>query len=430
MFNIIKATPAATHLDFDLTGAGYDGNPHGVVVTVNSAYTGMGAITVKYTGTNGTTYGPAATPPTDRGTYAVTVDIAAGSNFNAVTGLLLPGDFSIGKVTPTENHLDFTLPANVTYDGTPQSVAVALISGYSGMGAITVKYTGTNGTTYGPSATPPVNAGTYAVTADIAAGSNFNAVTGLPLTGDFIIDKATPDIEALGVTADLSKAPVRITVPGSVTGLGAITVKYNGSTTVPGAPGTYEVTIDIAEGDNYTATTGIVIGYLSIPEPPSIHREVILPQIPGATTDPPAGRYYVESGEDFVFTLYPDAENSQLTLFVTAGRVFDENGGGVTWTANEDGSYTVRIRQIRENVTISFGFATGNSVIDGGTRVWSHAGALYTSAARDSEARIYRLSGVLLKIIPLAAGETVRTPLPRGFYIIASGRDRYKVRIF
>jgi hypothetical protein len=163
--------------------------------------------------------------------------------------------------------------------------------------------------------------------------------------------------------------------------------------------------------------------------PPSIRREVTLPHIPGATTDPPAGTYYIDSGEDFIFTVYPDPANSLLTLFVTAGRIFDENGGGVTWTANGDGSYTVRIRQIRENITVSVSFSTGNSAIDGGTQVWSHADALYIASPRDGEARIYSLSGVLMKIIPFAAGETVRTQLPGGFYIVVSGRERYKVMV-
>jgi uncharacterized repeat protein (TIGR02543 family) len=46
-------------------------------------------------------------------------------------------------------------------------------SRYSGMGAITVKYDG--------SVAPPVNAGKYAVTVDISAGTNFGSASGLEL---------------------------------------------------------------------------------------------------------------------------------------------------------------------------------------------------------------------------------------------------------
>ncbi|MDR1116128.1 MAG: hypothetical protein LBL33_08305 [Tannerella sp.] len=32
-------------------------------------------------------------------------------------------------------------------------------------------------------------------------------------------------------------------------------------------------------------------------------RQIILPQVAGVTTDPPAGTYHVESQHDFIFTL-------------------------------------------------------------------------------------------------------------------------------
>jgi hypothetical protein len=171
-FTITKATPAAAHLDVDLTGAVYDGRLHAIPApAVASPYSGMGAVTVKYNGS--------ATPPTDAGTYTVTVDIdGSGANFAAATGLA-PGTFTIAKATPAAEHLDVDL-TDAVYDGLPHAIpAPTVASPYSGMGVITVKYDG--------SAAVPTETGTYAVTADIdGSGANFDAVTGLAL-GAFTI---------------------------------------------------------------------------------------------------------------------------------------------------------------------------------------------------------------------------------------------------
>jgi hypothetical protein len=403
-----------------VTGVTFDGIETGDLFVLNTDYSVTSAAFTDVNAGSGRTVRMTVTLKNT--TTANNYNLTNGTNYD-LTGQ------SIGKANIT---VSGGTVASKTYDGTTAATITGLtFGGLAGGESLDIN------TDYTVSAafTDP-NAGSnktvrIAVTLlNTPKTGNYNLnVTNFDLTGQSI-EKAVPDLEALGVTADLSRAPVRITVPDDVAGLGVITVKYGGSTAIPGSPGTYEVTIDIAEGTNYAAATGIVIGDYIVFPPPSIPRAVIIPQIPGATTDPPAGTYYVDSGEDFVFTLTPDPANSLLTLFVTAGRLFDENGGGVTWTANGDGSYTVRIRQIRENISVSVSFSTGNSVIDGGTQVWAHAGTLYIAAPRDGEARIYTLSGVLMKIIPFAAGETVRTQLPDGFYIVVSGRERYKVMVF
>ncbi|GHV50019.1 hypothetical protein FACS1894181_10010 [Bacteroidia bacterium] len=53
------------------------------------------------------------------------------------------------------------------------------------------------------------------------------------------------------------------TVTGAA-GMGTVTVKYNGSTTVPTNAGTYAVTADITVGTNYTAATGVSLGSYTI----------------------------------------------------------------------------------------------------------------------------------------------------------------------
>jgi hypothetical protein len=178
-----KATPAAKHLSYSLPAIfAHDGLPHSVPVTMSSGYDGMGAITVKY--------GGSLSAPTDTGTYAVTVDVVEDKNFFAATGLWL-GTLTIGKATPTLEHLQYALPYTVVYDGSPHSVSVTPKPGCSGMGDIAVKYNG--------SPTAPTNAGEYAITVDVAGGASFLSAAELSL-GTLTIGKATPAAKHMSYT--------------------------------------------------------------------------------------------------------------------------------------------------------------------------------------------------------------------------------------
>ena len=86
------------------------------------------------------------------------------------------------QITPTASVLIYNI-SPATYNGSPQGIGIAAAPGIIGLGAITVKYNG--------SATVPKDAGTYAITVDIAEGSNYAAATGISL-GNYIIDKAEP----------------------------------------------------------------------------------------------------------------------------------------------------------------------------------------------------------------------------------------------
>jgi hypothetical protein len=265
-------------------------------------------------------------------------------------------------------------------------------------------------------AVPSSPAGTYPITVSGGTAANYA----------FVYVSGTLTVTELSF--DLTKLPVEVTVPGGVTGLGDITVRYNGRTTVPTEPGTYEITVDIAAGTTYAGATGLVVGTVTIPEPvypPPTLREVILPSLPGLTTDPPAGSYYLPGGSDFVFTLTPAAAQAALTPVVKTGRTNDA-GDGIEITPNADGTYTVRIRQVRQPLTVIIDFTTATATVDG-NRVWSHAGTLHITATTATEARIYSVSGGLAKSIPVAAGETVSAPLPAGFYVVVLGGKPYKV---
>jgi hypothetical protein len=268
-----------------------------------------------------------------------------------------------------------------------------------------------------------LNAGTYTATGTV---SNSNINTSFDVS--FEVNKATPTVEylefKLGEVA-FRGVPLGIDTPVLVdpyTGLGAITVKYNGVARLPDEPGTYTVTIDIAEGANFTAATNLLLGRLTIlepPPPPTIIRRIILPKVQGATTDPPAGTYSIVSGSDFVFTLIP-LDSSAETPVVTSGREEKYNiDGGVICMPNGDGSYTVRILQIRQNISIGIAFDGANATtLVEGTRVWSYGSRVYITAARSGEARIYNLAGIRVKTLALPAGETVSETLATGLYIV------------
>jgi hypothetical protein len=421
--DIDRITPTPAALDFTLSDVAYDGLAHQVTVTPASGVAGLGAITVYYNGIS--------TPPTAAGTYAVTVDIAGdGTNYLAAPGLTL-GSYTITGATPPATAFNFDLPP-VTYDGKPHPVTVAAKPGIVGLGAITaIKY---NGSTDVPTA-----AGTYTVTIDLATGANYAATANLPL-GSFTIAKATPTLAALDFTlGDIACTgtpyPVPVIPAKDIAGLGAITVYYNGSTTIPIDPGEYTVTIDIAAGDNYAAITGLPLGTFTIQEPPipvPTHFRVLLPSAPGLTTDPPAGTYNVNRGSNFTFTLTPDVPSADGTppqVQTTRPTPDLPNASGIRITPNENGSYTVVIIGIRQDIEITLAVAgsksdpTDNaSVAAAGLKVYTAPSAIVIANSRPDAPtlRIYSLAGTLVRLTTVPPG-TARLAVPSGIYIVTDG---------
>jgi formylglycine-generating enzyme required for sulfatase activity len=168
--NALTVAPIAPVLaDFTVSGTGvftYDGNPKTVTVTAKEDKT-IGTITVKYNGSE--------TAPSNAGTYPVTIDVTADTNYTVVNGLSV-GTLAINKATPTASDFEF---GNLTQTfGSVTTVTITPKSGKSD-GAQTIYYTGTGATTYAKSATLPTAVGTYAVTFNVAASTNFNEATDL-----------------------------------------------------------------------------------------------------------------------------------------------------------------------------------------------------------------------------------------------------------
>ncbi|MDR0565849.1 MAG: InlB B-repeat-containing protein, partial [Prevotellaceae bacterium] len=251
---ILKAAPSSSHLAFKLPDtATYDGQKHRVEVALKSNYTGMGAIAVLYNGDTA--------PPSSAGTYAIAVSIRSGTNFSDASDLAL-GAFTIKKAAPSTSHLNFLLPDTATYNGSEHPVEVALKSDYSGMGKITVLYYADNETLL-PSA--PVNAGAYAVKVGIPDSGNFSRDT--VALDAFTIGKATLTKGYLLFTQDssviydgLAHGVPTPQLKSPYTGIGPVTVLYNGSEAQPDSAGAYAISIKTTAGANFHSVSDLSLG--------------------------------------------------------------------------------------------------------------------------------------------------------------------------
>jgi exo-beta-1,3-glucanase (GH17 family) len=250
-YTIAKRTLTPTDFTANFTGVSYDGKTHAVKVT---GPTGSGVMTIHYNGGG---------VPTNAGTYAVSVSVAAGNTYAATTDDIFLGNFTIHKKTPTLADLHFEIPTNHVYNGSAQGIGS--VTGINGLGSIEIKYN--------DNTTVPSSPGQYVVTADVAdSGVNYGAAKAIVL-GTYTILPANDTIAKRTLTSadfttnftdvsyDGKTHAVQVTGP---TGSGAITILYNGS----GAPtnaGTYAISVNAAEGDTYAATTDdILLGSFTI----------------------------------------------------------------------------------------------------------------------------------------------------------------------
>ncbi|MFN8466045.1 MAG: MBG domain-containing protein [Caldilineaceae bacterium] len=320
--NFVIQKAGSPVLSVDNPSATYDGQPHPAVVVGSIPGTPSNVL-----------YNGSATVPTDAGTYVITADYAPGDpNYNSVTGEAA-GTLVIAKAATTTAVTCGAGP--FTYTGTAFTPCAATVTGPGNLnGVVTVSYSnnvnaGTaaanadyagsanylpssdgktfpiakadpgltvhnspvtyNGTAqtadvrgsvggtvsnirYNGSATAPINAGTYAITADFAPEDtgNYNTLNS-GNAGNFVIQKAgTPVLTVNNPTVTFDGAPHAATIVGSVAGTPS-NIKYNGSATVPVNAGTYIITADYTPTDttNYDAVTGASAGSLTIAKAPT-----------------------------------------------------------------------------------------------------------------------------------------------------------------
>jgi hypothetical protein len=99
------------------------------------------------------------------------------------------------------------------------------------------------------------------------------------------------------------------------------------------------------------------------------------------------------------------------------------------------GSYTVTVtvggsglKSVSQKVTHRV-VSVGNDAMVGAPGVWAAGHTLYIAAATSGEARVFNLSGQLVRAVSHTAGETVKTILPQGLYIVTAEGSTCKVMI-
>ena len=213
----------------------YDGTPRGATATTTP--TGLGGATI--------TYGGSTTAPTDAGTYPVVASLI-NPNYQApeATGTLV-----IAKAAATIGLSNLSQ----TYDGTSKGVTATTAP--LGL-TVVMTYTGTGGTTYGPSQTPPTGAGSYAVEAGLSEG-NYEAPDA---TGTLVIAKAAATVTLGDLSQIYDGTPKSASATTTPAGLSGVTITYDGSTTAPIGADSYAVVARL-NNSNYQApnATGTLV---------------------------------------------------------------------------------------------------------------------------------------------------------------------------
>ncbi len=189
--------------------------------------------------------------PTKAGEYRASI---------TVDGKTATKEFKISRATLTLNGMDFSveMPNNPTYDGQPKTVAKAEFKSDSKkqwFGEITVKYRDKDG----KEVTGPINAGTYKVILDIAAGDGYAAESDIDGGWTFTIQKADP----LSFASQAVSITFGDTIDNELTNLSGAAVTYTssnpavasftGGSLVINGTGETTITATCAETDNYNA---------------------------------------------------------------------------------------------------------------------------------------------------------------------------------
>src|SRR5262249_12718955 len=137
--------------------------------------TASSGLTVTFMAVNQCTVAVATVHLTGAGSCTVKADQAGNNNYNPAPQVAQT--FSIAKATPTV----VATGGSFTYTGLPQGGS-GTATGVGGVNLtpVTLSYSGTGATTYGPTATAPTNAGTYAVTASYAEDANYFQASSAP----------------------------------------------------------------------------------------------------------------------------------------------------------------------------------------------------------------------------------------------------------
>jgi autotransporter-associated beta strand protein len=200
------------------------------------------------------TNGSVTLPPAINNTPTQLAMIKSAENPTYVASVASNGLLSFApanlKLTPTIT----VTPGSYTYTGSIQGPGVNEVNKGGSTGGVTLSYAGTGSTTYGTSATPPINAGTYTLTATVATDSTYNEASSLPTA--FTIAKATPTVS---VAPTASAVTVGALLSSSTLSGGTASVAGTFAWTTPSTPvnstASYPVTFTPTDGANYNTAS-------------------------------------------------------------------------------------------------------------------------------------------------------------------------------
>lgn len=237
---------------------------------------------------------------------SITLTIAGKGNYTGTATTT----WKITRATPAWDNFDVTpeLSQKQTYDGKPKEVTAQPKNGVIGMGAVTVCYEGSNGTTYPRSKTAPTNAGTYQVILTVAEGKNYTAAE---------IEAGTLTIEKADLTVEDVTEFFEYTKKGEQT--------INLAELVPGArsytPDVFTNDNGIVSGDITIDATGLMKFALSELTKDNIDKKVTVPVIITSEN-------------------YNDV-TVKVTIYISPEyRIID--GANSSWTQNTDGTVVIR----------------------------------------------------------------------------------------
>jgi hypothetical protein len=167
------------------------------------------------------------------------------SNFDITS---VNGSYTINKAPSTTA----VTVSNATYDGNPHG-GTANVTGASGLNQpVTVNYAGRNGTSYGPTITPPTNAGDYQARATFAGDDNHN---GSQDSKPFSIFKADSTTVVSCPTNVTYNAAAQTPCSVSVTGAGGLNLTPNPGYTANMDAGTATASYTYAGDANHNGSS-------------------------------------------------------------------------------------------------------------------------------------------------------------------------------
>jgi probable HAF family extracellular repeat protein len=251
---IVTAEKASSTTTVTVSGATYDGSPHGATAVVTGTGGLNQGLTVSYTGTGITNYGPSNTAPTNAGDYS------AAANFNADSNYLGSSDskpFTVSKANQTIT-VNNGAPATATYNSQFMVAAAA----NSGLSVVYSSGSPTICTSSGPTFTMISGAGTCVVTYSQAGDDNRNVVQ---VTENVTAQKASSTTAVTVSNAIYDGSPHGATAVATGTGglnqnlivtyAGTGATTYPASSTAPINAGTYTAAATFDSDSNYTIST-------------------------------------------------------------------------------------------------------------------------------------------------------------------------------